>query len=334
VGAWLPWAGVLGLLALLIAAVHPAALLAALHHASLWLLVPVVGCSLAALVLRAIRWHLLVHAIAAPNTLADSLILFTAAQAAQLVPGGLLLLPVLQRSQFGTPVRRSTPTVLVQDLLFGLLVLPAALPGVLPYPPAAGLLVMALVFNAGTGLMLWQGRALHWGLRLGQHVPVLRDHVRTLAEVQESFVTVATSPTVLWGAVLDMGAIGLAGLGLWLCLQAVGATHTPWVDSVAIYGLGTSAGTLSALPGGVGANEDVSTLVLTHMGVAAGTAAAATLLFRATTVPMRMALGWIVLLVAGPRLKIQISRDGLVAAIQGAEKQTRAGEQAREAPGQ
>src|SRR5439155_11861734 len=205
----------------------------------------------------------------------------------------------------------------------------AALPGVLPYPPAAGLLVVALLFNAGTGLMLWQGRALHWGLRLGQHVPVLRDHVRTLAEMQESFVTVATSPTVLWGALLDMGAIGLAGLGLWLCLRAVGATHTPWVDSVAIYGLGTSAGTLSALPGGVGANEDVSTLVLTHMGVAAGTAAAATLLFRATTVPMRMAIGWIVLLVASPRLRIQMSPGGLVTAIRGAEKQTRAGADAR-----
>jgi uncharacterized membrane protein YbhN (UPF0104 family) len=275
---------VLGLLALLIGAVRTAALLAALHHATLWLLVPVLACSLVALVLRAIRWHLLVHAIAAPNTLVDSLILFTAAQAALLVPGGLLL-PVLQRSQFGTPVRRSAPTVLAQDLLFGLLVLPAALPGVLPYPPAAGLLVVAFLFNAGTGLMLWQGRALRWGLRLGQHVPVLRDHVRTLAEVQESFVTVATSPTTLWSALLDMGAIGLASLGLGLCLRAVGATDTSWTASVAIYGLGTSAGTQSALPGGVGANEDVSTLVLSHMGVAAGTTAAATLLFRATTVP-------------------------------------------------
>jgi uncharacterized membrane protein YbhN (UPF0104 family) len=179
--------------------------------------------------------------------------------------------------------------------------------------------------------MLWQGRALRWGLRLGQHVPVLRDHVRTLAEVQESFVTVATSPTTLWSALLDMGAIGLASLGLGLCLRAVGATDTSWTASVAIYGLGTSAGTQSALPGGVGANEDVSTLVLTHMGVAAGTAAAAMLLFRATTVLMRMAIGWLVLLVASPRLKIQMSPGGPVTAIQGVQKQTHAGGDAREA---
>jgi uncharacterized membrane protein YbhN (UPF0104 family) len=100
---------------------------------------------------------------------------------------------------------------------------------------------------------------------------------------------------------------------------------------VAIYGLGTSAGTLSALPGGIGANEDVSTLVLTHMGVAAGTAAAALLLFRATTVLTRMAIGWLVLLVASPRLKIQLSAGGLATAVQGAAKQTRADGDARDA---
>src|SRR5438552_3094444 len=88
IAPWLPWVGVLVLLALLIQTVHPAALAAALRHAQLWLLLPVVGCVLAAMVLRGIRWHLLLKAIAAPNTLSDSIILFTAAQAALLVPGG------------------------------------------------------------------------------------------------------------------------------------------------------------------------------------------------------------------------------------------------------
>src|SRR5919204_784743 len=101
IAPWLPWAGVLVLLALLIQAVQPAALVAALRHANLWLLPPVVGSVLAALVLRGIRWHLLLKPIAAPNTLWDSLILFTAAQAALMIPGGpggQFLLPVLQRS--------------------------------------------------------------------------------------------------------------------------------------------------------------------------------------------------------------------------------------------
>src|SRR5919199_6914494 len=94
IAPWLPWAGVLVLLALLIQAVHPAAVGAALRQANPWLLLPVVGCVLAAMVLRGIRWHLLLKPIAAPNTLPDSIILFTAAQAALLIPGGQFLLPV------------------------------------------------------------------------------------------------------------------------------------------------------------------------------------------------------------------------------------------------
>jgi hypothetical protein len=44
-----------------------------------------------------------------------------------------------------------------------------------------------------------------------------------------------------------------------------------------------------------------------------------------------MAIGWLVLLVASPRLKIQMSPGGPVTAIQGVQKQTHAGGDAREA---
>ena len=332
IAPWLPWVGVLVLLALLIHSVHPAALGAALRHANLWLLLPVVGCVLAAMVLRGIRWHLLLKPIAAPNTLWDSIILFTAAQAALLIPGGQFLLPVLQRSQHGTLVRRSAPTILVQELVYGLLVLPAALPGVPPYHPAGWMLLIAFLFNAGTGIFLLQRRVLHWALGLVERIRFLRGRVRDVSELQEHFVVVASSKAAAWGTVFDMAAIGLAGFGLYLSLRAVGAMQITWVDSTAVYSLGSSVGTLSALPGGVGANEDVSTLVLNHLGLAAGPAAAATLLFRAINLVVNTGVGWIVLLLASQRLKIHPSMKGLAAAVRGAEKQTVVGPQAEPAP--
>ncbi len=309
---WLPWIGVLALLALLIQAVHPAALGAALRHADLWLLLPVLGCGLVGLALRGIRWHLLLQTIAAPNTLWDSILLFTAAQAAVLVPGGQFLLPVLQRSEHGTLVRRSVPTILVQELIFGLLVLP-------PYHPAGWLLLLAFIFNAGTGVFLLQRRVLRWALRLVARIPFLRDHVHNMAELQEYFVTVAGSRTALWGSAFDMGAIGVAGLGFYLALRAVGVDNATWIDSVAVYALGSSVGTLSMLPGGLGANEDISTLVLGRLGVAAGPAAAATLLFRVVNLLMGTAVGWAVLLLCRERLKIHPSLEGLAKAVKGAE---------------
>lgn len=331
-GPWLPWIGILVLLAILIQAVHPAALLAALRHARLWLLLPVLGCGLAGLVLRGMRWHLLLQAIAAPNSLLDSILLFTAAQAALLVPAGQFLLPVLQRSEHGTLIRRSAPTILVQELIFGLLVLPAALPGVPSYHPAGWMLLVALIFNAGTGIFLLQGRVLRWGLRLVQHIPIVRNHVHNLAELQENFVTVASSKEAAWGTIFDMAAIGLAGLGFYLSLRAVGVSGISWVESMAVYALGSSVGTLSALPGGLGANEDVSTLVLGHLGVATGAAAAATLLFRVVNLLMGTTVGWIVLVLARRRLQIHPTMDGLAKAVRGAEKRTVAGNEADPSP--
>lgn len=331
---WLPWLGIVILLFLLIQAVHPASLLAALRHAQLWLLIPVLGCGLVSLILRSIRWHLLLKAIGAPNSLLDSIILFTAAQAALLVPGGQFLLPVLQRSQYGTLIRRSAPTILVQELVYGLLVLPAALPGVPPYHPVGWLLLVALLFNAGTAFALLNGSILRRIVAVAQHIPFIRNHIGNLNEMQQHVANVASSRWAIFGTLFDMAAIAFAGLGLLLSLRAVGALQITWIDSMAVYALGSAVGTLSALPGGIGANEDISTLVLHNMGLNAGTAAAATLLFRVVNLLMGTIIGWAVLALASSRLKVHPSFAGIAKAVRGAEEKVVEGKQPPKPPEQ
>lgn len=321
----LPWVLVVALLWLLVQAVHPAALWVALQRASLWLVAPIVGCAALGLLLRGIRWHLLLDAIDAPNTMEDSIILFTAAQAAVLLPGGQFLLPVLQRSQHGTLIRHSVPTILVQELIFGLLMLPAALPGVPPYHPAGWMLLIAFVFNAGTAVFLLQSRLVEWVLGLVDHLPFIRDHVHNVAELQQHFVLVARNPATGWGTFLDMGTIALSGLGFYLSLRAVHAADVGWLDSMAIYALGSSVGTISMLPGGLGANEDVSTLALSRLGIAAGPAAAGTLLFRVVNLLVNMLVGWTVLILARRRLKVHPTPRGIARAVRGAERKTAEG---------
>jgi uncharacterized membrane protein YbhN (UPF0104 family) len=74
------------------------------------------------------------------------------------------------------------------------------------------------------------------------------------------------------------------------------------------YAFGNAVATLSALPGGLGANEDASTAVLGHLGLAAGPAAAATLIFRAITLLLGTFLGWGVLLLCRRRFNMH---DGI-----------------------
>ncbi|HEY8745676.1 MAG TPA: lysylphosphatidylglycerol synthase transmembrane domain-containing protein [Chloroflexota bacterium] len=330
----LPWLGMVLLLALLVQAVNPANLLAALRHANLWLILPILGCGLVGLILRSIRWHLLLQSIDAPNSLLDSIILFSAAQAALLVPGGQFLLPVLQRSQYGTLIRRSAPTILVQELVYGLLVLPAALPGVPPYHPAGWLLLVAFIFNAGTAVALLQGGVLRRVVAIARHIPFIREHVGNLTEMQSHVVTVARSSWAVYGTLFDMAAIAIAGLGLLLALQAVGAFQIDWLESMAVYALGSAVGTLSALPGGIGATEDISTLVLHRMSVDSGAAAAGILLFRVVNLLMGTGVGWLVLTLARSRLRVHPTFAGIAKAVRGAEEKVLEGNDAVKQPEQ
>lgn len=125
---WLPWVVVFVLLYLLVHTIQPAQLWASAGKIRWVYCLPLAGAFLLALLLRAVRWHLLLRPLRVPNSLLDSILLFAGAQAAVLVPGGQFLLPVLQKSQHGTLIRRSAATVLVQELIFALLLIPAALP--------------------------------------------------------------------------------------------------------------------------------------------------------------------------------------------------------------
>jgi uncharacterized membrane protein YbhN (UPF0104 family) len=184
------------------------------------------------------------------------------------------------------------------------------------------LLFLALIFSGGTAAAFLHGDLSRFGLSLAARIPVLRHHVPKFAEVQRHFVLVASSKAAIWGSVFDMLAIGAAGTGFYIALFAVGVTQLTWPDALAVYALGSAVGTISALPGGVGANEDISTLVLTKMGLVAGPAAAATLLFRVVNLLMGVTLGWAVLYFASRRFQVHPSFHGLIRACRGAEHST------------
>jgi len=80
------------------------------------------------------------------------------------------------------------------------------------------------------------------------------------------------------------------------------------------YAFGNAVATLSSLPGGLGANEDASVGVLGHLGLAAGPAAAATLIFRAVSLLLGTVLGFAVLLLCRERFKIRTGLGQLLAA--------------------
>jgi uncharacterized membrane protein YbhN (UPF0104 family) len=317
---WLPWIAVIALLYLLVASVHPAALLAAAGRIRWEYCVPLAGAFFLYLILRAIRWHLLMKPLGAPNSLLDSLLLFTGAQAAVLVPAGQLLLPVLQKSQYGTLIRRSAATVMVQELVFGILLIPAALPDLPFYQNAGWFLLVAFLFSFLAGTLLLQRHTAQVGLRLMQQIPFLRAHVPKFEELRITCVLVARTREAILGSALDWASIAAMGTAFYIALVALNAP-VGWVGGLATFAFGASAGTVSALPGGLGANEDISTLLLVRLGMAPGPAGVATLLFRAETLVLGTVVGWLVLFIFRDRFGIHPSFRGLLAVVRKGEEE-------------
>jgi len=327
---WLPFLIVVALLFFLVKAVQPSRLIEASRHFKWAYLAPLAITYLLYLGLRAMRWHLLIRTVDAPNSALDSLLLFIAAQAAVLVPAGQFLLPVLQKSQHGTLIRHSAATVLVQELLFGILVLPAALPGVPGYQLGGWLLLAAFLISTAAGAMMMHNPTAALGLRLIARIGFLRRHVPGLEDLRQTVVHVASTPDAIFGSVLDMAAIAISGTGLYVVLAGMNAQSPGWIGAVGTYSFGNAVATLSSLPGGLGANEDVSTAVLSHMGLDPGVGAAGVLIFRATSLVLGTALGWAALLCCRGRFKVQPSVAGLVDAARRSEQEVSAGTEPRQ----
>jgi uncharacterized protein (TIRG00374 family) len=317
---WLPWIVVVVLLYLLVAAINPRALWAAAGRIQWEYCVPLAGAFFLYLVLRATRWHLLMKSMGAPNSLVDSLLLFTGAQAAVLVPAGQLLLPVLQKSQHGTLIRRSTATVLVQELVFGILLIPAALPDLPFYKNAGWFLFVAFLFSFLAGVLLLQEHTARVGLRIMRRIPFLRAHIPKFEELRTHVALVARTREAILGSAFDWASIAAMGTAFYIALVALGAPVS-WVGALATFAFGASAGTVSALPGGLGANEDISTLLLVRLGMAPGPAGVATLLFRAETLVLGTAVGWLVLFIYRERFGVHPSLKGLLEVVRRGEEE-------------
>ncbi|MDE3077552.1 MAG: flippase-like domain-containing protein, partial [Chloroflexota bacterium] len=194
---WLPFAAVATLLYLLVQAVEPRALTSSARSFNWLFLLPLAGSYLLYLLLRSARWHLLLQPIEAPNSFVDSVLLFSAAQAAVMVPAGQFLLPVLQKRQHGTLIRSSAATVLVQELIFGLLVLPAALPGILGYRLGGWLLLGAFIISASALTIVLHDGIANAGISFANFVPVLRKHVPSFQDLRSHIVQLTNTREAL-----------------------------------------------------------------------------------------------------------------------------------------
>jgi uncharacterized membrane protein YbhN (UPF0104 family) len=254
--------------------------------------------SLANYVLRLLRWHRLGLRLGLSLPLRRTALFYVAGFALTATPGKVgeaLRLWLINRSS-GHRYDRMLPLFLADRLFDALALLMLGLAGAAAFPeqrwlPAVGVAGLILVM-AGLARPRWLLTVLLWlsgwlGRRFARPLASLRRAVRGTAAILKA-APVADA--------LFLSLIGWAAecLALALLLDAMGAP-VGLAAACFVFAVSAAVGAATLMPGGLGGTEAMMVALLSSLGVELGTALAATLAIRATTLWFSIALGFLVL---------------------------------------
>jgi uncharacterized protein (TIRG00374 family) len=208
----------------------------------------------------------------------------------------------------GITVARGVSVVVAERVSDGLAVLMLSVLGVIAYPqywPAFAVILGTLL----AAIILSQIRPVAlWLLALGERIPGLRRIVHHLREFYEGsfslFKPGATLAAVGLGTVSWLGE----GIGFYCLLVGLGIPPSTRLLALAIFILAfsTIVGSVTALPGGLGAAEaSIAGMLVLLAGLDVPQAAAATLLIRLATLWFGVALGLITWTFSGDLIGLQ-----------------------------
>ncbi|HEY6380070.1 MAG TPA: lysylphosphatidylglycerol synthase transmembrane domain-containing protein [Candidatus Dormibacteraeota bacterium] len=279
-GALLLALGGAGLVALL-AVAQPRAVADAIARIGFGAMPTLIGLSLLYYLLQGLRWHQLLRAAGIRLSRGNTVLLNYAGQATGLLPAGELARVALVVDATAEPFPRVLATVTVQELIYTLLLLALAVPSAIDHPPMVIALLVALVGTLAVLLLLctpamW--RPVGFGVA---RIPLLR---RLTAEIdmlrRDTEALLRRSDTFWWSALSLLGAMVAVTL-FWLVVHLLAPGAVNWETAASILAVSHVAGSLSAIPGGLGVYEGTVAGLLIAAGVDPGSAAAAALLTRA-----------------------------------------------------
>ncbi|MBN9530399.1 MAG: flippase-like domain-containing protein [Alphaproteobacteria bacterium] len=250
--------------------------------------------SLANFALRARRWQIAQARLGLDLPYPRTLLYFMAGYALLLTPGriGEAVRLWLLRRGHGARYEHSFALLALDRLSDGLVFVLFILAGLASFPGFAGL---AAGIATLLGLALWLFfrpapllALVGWGYRRLGRWPRGFARLRVALRQGGRIVTPALAAAML---VLSLAAWTILAGGLALLLRGLGTTAT-LIDAMFILGAASAAGALIVVPGGLGGTEGAMLALITGLGTSAEAAIAATLVFRALTLWLSVAIGF------------------------------------------
>ncbi len=247
--------------------------------------------------LRFLKWHFYLHQIGIRTIpWPRSLRLFVSGFPLAVTPGkvGEVLKAVWLQHFSGVTVGRGVSVVVAERVSDGLAVLMLSVLGVIAYPqywPAFALILAAL---AGLVVVSQIRPAALWVLSQGERIRFLRRLIHPLREFYEGSFALFRPRSTLFA--VSLGTVSWLGEGIGFYFLLIGLGLAPSIHLLAlaifILAFSTIIGSVTALPGGLGASEaSIAGMLVLLAGFDAPLAAAATLLIRLATLWFGVALG-------------------------------------------
>jgi glycosyltransferase 2 family protein len=248
--------------------------------------------------LRFWRWQRYLARLEIEVPTGRSFAIFVAGLSGTITPaklGEVLKCALLKRS-FGVPVRRSVPIVLAERVT-----------------DASGVVVLAVA--AGAGANRWPLLVLALAgvaaIVLVVRSPLLERFSR-LGEAPEAARALLETRLLLGMTALSAASWFFECLAAYVCVRGL-RLDLSLVDTVVVFSLGSLAGALSFLPGGLGVAEGSMTGLIQVLGdVPKAAAVAATVLIRLATLWFAVALGLVGLVVEEWQYRLQRRREASV----------------------
>ena len=274
------------------------------------------GLAFSNYLLRMTKWNFFLGHLGQDVPRGRSAAVFFAGLSMSMTPGklGELLKALLLKDLQGVPVATTAPVVLGERLtdLLSLVVMITGGVWVLGYgwdilllaTAMCGMVVLAVLYPPFTRATLW----------VAARVPGVKKMAAPLREAFGNMAALLAFGPMAWATILSAAAWFLECVAFWLILRGLGVADAPLLQATFVYALGTVAGAVSMLPGGLVATEASMVLLLTEvLGITTlPVAIAATLLVRLCTLWFATFLGVGVLLAhpetRGALVRVELGR--------------------------
>jgi glycosyltransferase 2 family protein len=289
---------VLGLLVVvgLVLTASPRELMVSLRQLDPGLLPWVLGLSLVNYALRFARWDVYLRRLGVRLAWVKSLAVFLVGFLLTVTPGkaGELGKAWLVRELGGGPALRVVPAVLAERVTDLLAVLVLIGLGALSFPGGRWIAAVLLAGAAvGTLALTWRPLA-DFAFRLAARLPVVGPRTPTLIEMYDRLRGLLSPGLLLGALVVAVIAWGAEGVGFWLVVREY-APDAGLLAALFNYTGATVVGSLSMLPGGLGAAEGSMTALLHAQGLGTADANLVTLVVRGATLWFAVGLGLLAL---------------------------------------